>query len=584
MTEHEDLRELEVRKGDLIPLKDKEESVSKSFREQEEYQKFLNDWRKILALFRSYPDLFIDFILPEDSKFKLTFYQRLMMRVIIRYRRTFLTYTRGTAKSFTQILTKIVECILYPNLEIMLTAPHKKMASEIAQSNIESIFKFIPLLESEVKEKKFEKDYTRLKFYNGSFLDVVGNSESSRGQRRSGLSVEEIIHERFSEEDFNTVILPIMANNRFSANGGEDPYELHKRITIVTTAGTKQSFGYSMMMEYLEDMEEGKSAYVMGSSYELATGFGMLSIDYVNELKNSPNFNPISFMREYESIWSGSSENSLIDLEKFRESRILKKAEDRAVADKNVEYVLTYDVARSEGNMNAQSALVVIKITPRGDGTYSKHVVNIYSFEGSHFKKQAQFLKQKVNDFRARVLIVDANGLGKGLVDNLVMEIDDNPPYEVINDSRYEKFKTSNSIPILFAMNSSNADTKSSDIHTLFMSWVGNNQVKFLQGESVMRSHYSKVKDSEELAKKIRPYVATDLLQEEIMNLQYRASGNNITVRQISKKIQKDRFSALEYGLYWIYLTEQKEKAELDREVVGDFADFFVSKKPKFLY
>lgn len=66
-----------------------------------------------------------------------------------------------------------------------------------------------------------------------------------------------------------------------------------------------------------------------------------------------------------------------------------------------------------EGNQNAQSALVVIKLTPRGDGTYSKHVVNIYTFEGSHFREQALFLKQKVNDFRARILVIDGNGLGE---------------------------------------------------------------------------------------------------------------------------------------------------------------------------
>lgn len=66
-----------------------------------------------------------------------------------------------------------------------------------------------------------------------------------------------------------------------------------------------------------------------------------------------------------------------------------------------------------EGNANAQSALTVLKIIPKGDGTYSKHVVNIFTFEGTHFREQALFLKQKVNDFKAKVLVVDANGLGK---------------------------------------------------------------------------------------------------------------------------------------------------------------------------
>jgi hypothetical protein len=551
-------------------------NMIRSFAEMEK------DWRKYLSLFRAYPDLFVDFILPEDSQFKLMLYQRMMLRVMFRYRKTFLTYTRGSSKSFTQILGKYIECILYPNSKIMITAPQKQMASSIAQQNIESIWAFIPILKNEVRQIRFEKDYTKLIFHNGSVLDVVANNESSRGLRRTGLSVEEIIHERFDEENFNTVILPIMANNRFPACGGEDPYELHKKITIVTTAGTKQSFAFNLLKEYLYDMVSGKSAYIMGSGYELATSFGLLSLDYINDMKESDNFNPISFQREMGSIWTGSSENSLVDLETFRKARVLKEAEEKAVSDKNIEYVLSYDVARAEGSMNAQSALVVIKLIPKGDGTYSKHVVNIYTFEGTHFREQALFLKQKVNDFRARMLVVDANGLGQGLIDQLVLEIDSNPPYEVVNDDRYKKYKTANSIPIIYAIKSQSKETNESDMNSLFMRWIGNNQVKFLESESQAKARF-KNKDQSKLAEYLRPYTMTDFLQEEIMNLEYKASGHRIEVKQISKSIQKDRFSALKYGLFYVYQLEQKNKTEREQNI-GDISAFFMGRGVKKLF
>jgi Terminase-like family. len=549
------------------------------------FQVVAKHWKKYLALFRSYPDLFIDFILPKDSKFELLLFQRVMLRVMFRYRKTFLTYTRGSSKSFTQILGKYLECIFYPNSKIMITAPQKQMAAQIAQQNIEQIWNFMPILKNELRDIRFEKDYTKLIFHNGSVLDVVANSESSRGLRRTGLSVEEIIHERFDEENFNTVILPIMANTRFSPYGGEDPYELHKKITIVTTAGTKQSFAFNLLKEYLYDMVTGKSAYVMGSSYELATkyetktGFRLLSLEYINDLKESPNFNPISFLREYGSVWSGSSENSLVDLETFRRARVLKEAEEKAVSDKNIEYVLAYDVARSEGSANAQSALVVIKLIPKGDGTYSKHVVNIYTFEGTHFREQALFLKQKVNDFRARILVVDANGLGQGLIDQLVLEIDSNPPYEVINDERYAKFKTSNSVPMVYAIKSQSKETNASDIHNLFIQWISNNQVKFLESESQAKARL-KNKDPEKLAELLRPFVMTDFLQEEIMNLEYKQSGHRTEVRQVSKSIAKDRFSALEYGLYWVYLEEKRQKTMREQNI-GDIESFFMGRTVK---
>lgn len=533
------------------------------------------DWRKHLALFRSYPDLFIDFILPENSKFELYLYQRQILRAMFRYRRTFFTLTRGSSKSFTEILGKYIECILYPNIRIMITAPQKQMASQIAQQNIESIWNFMPILKGELRKIQFEKDYTRLTFHNNSILDVVANSESSRGLRREGLAVEEIIHERFNEDNFNEVILPIMANNRVTACGGDDPFEKHKKIAIVTTAGTKQSFAFNMHEEYRSAMKNGEDAFVLGASYELATSFGLLSLSYINDLKESPNFNPISFTREYGSVWSGSSEDSLVDLETFRKSRILDKAEEKAL-DKNAEYVLTYDVARSEGVQNAQSALVVIKITPKGDGTYSKHVVNIYTFEGSHFREQALFLKQKVNDFRAKILVIDSNGLGQGLIDQLIVDIDTNPPYEVVNDERYHKFKTSDSIPMIFTIKSQSKDTREADMNNLFYRWVGNNQVKFLYSESQARGDY-KVSYGDE-TKFLRPYTQTDFLQEEIMNIEYTASGNNINIRQISKSIQKDRFSALKYGLFWIHLEEKKNQSK-NNQSLGDISKFFMGRK-----
>lgn len=229
-----------------------------------------------------------------------------------------------------------------------------------------------------------------------------------------------------------------------------------------------------------------------------------------------------------------------------------------------------------EGNANAQSALVVIKLIPKGDGTYSKHVVNIYTFEGTHFREQALFLKQKVNDFRARILVVDANGLGQGLIDQLVLEIDSNPPYEVVNDERYAKFKTANSIPMIFAIKSQSKDTNSSDIHNLFIRWVGNNQIKFLESESQAKARF-KNKDDSKLAEYLRPYIMTDFLQEEIMNLEYKQSGHRTEVKQVSKSIQKDRFSALEYGLFWVYLEEQKNKT-LREENIGDIESFFMGR------
>jgi hypothetical protein len=382
----------------------------------------------------------------------------------------------------------------------------------------------------------------------------------------------------------NEVVIPLMANDRIASCKGVDPNEKHKSQYYITTSGTRQSFAFEKLMEVLGDMQdENKSAFVLGSGYELPCMHGQLNENFINELREQPTYNPLSFAREYQSIWTGSSDDSLVSIEDLKACRTLTKAEFKAEKekDKDVDYILSYDVARSEGSSNADCALCVFKIIPRGDGTYQKHLVNIFSFEGTHFKDQALFLKKKVNEYKARMLVVDINGLGKGLVDQLVLEIDENPAYEVVNDERYDKYKTENSIPIVFGISSNTRETKASDIHNVFMNTIANHRVKLLVSEPQARTNRKNKRneDSEIIAHELLPFTMTDLLQDEIMNLEYKQAGNDTKVKQISKSINKDKFSALEYGLFYINLLEKENS--IKKKERGDAWKFMVFKKPK---
>jgi hypothetical protein len=211
----------------------------------------------------------------------------------------------------------------------------------------------------------------------------------------------------------------------------------------------------------------------------------------------------------------------------------------------------------------------VFKIIPRNNGEYFKYLVNIYCFEGTHFKEQSLFLKKKVEDFRAKVLIVDSNGLGSGCVDFLVLETGDYPPYSVINDERYDKYKTDKSIPILYCIKAQNKETKNSDMINHFMNVIENHRLNILVPEAIGMKEFSgkKKTENEELMKLTLPYLYTDIFCEETMNLEYVQSGKETRTKRISMKINQDKWSSVLYGLYWIYLEEQKNKESNN----GDF-------------
>jgi hypothetical protein len=64
----------------------------------------------------------------------------------------------------------------------------------------------------------------------------------------------------------------------------------------------------------------------------------------------------------------------------------------------------------------------------------------------------------------------------------------------------------------------------------------------------------------EERNERSRPFKLTDILKEELMNLREENEGINIILKQANKRIKKDKFSSLEYALYFIKQEEDKKK------------------------
>lgn len=152
--------------------------------------------RKRIALWRAYPDLFIDFMCGPNSKFQLFFYQRLFLRAAMRHRYFYATFTRAFSKSFLSIMVLMVRCILYPGAKLFVCSGGKEQATNIAKEKIEEICDLIPAFRKEIDwrpgKSHFGKDYIKLEFRNGSRLDVVAVRESTRGGRRHGGLMEEV--------------------------------------------------------------------------------------------------------------------------------------------------------------------------------------------------------------------------------------------------------------------------------------------------------------------------------------------------------------------------------------------------------
>jgi len=74
----------------------------------------------------------------------------------------------------------------------------------------------------------------------------------------------------------------------------------------------------------------------------------------------------------------------------------------------------------------------------------------------------------------------------------------------------------------------------------------------------------------EERAEYLKPFTLTSILKEELLNLREENEGVNIILKQVNRGIKKDKFSAFEYGLYYIK-TEEDSKKKKKNFKVKDF-------------
>lgn len=120
------------------------------------------------------------------------------------------------------------------------------------------------------------------------------------------------------------------------------------------------------------------------------------------------------------SHWTGSIENSFFDSEVFDRHRVNKLPELQPNGRNNSKtyYILGVDV----GRFKCTTEICVFKVTPAPTGVPIKHLVNLYSIEAEHFGMQALFIKKIFNKYHCKAAVIDANGVGAGLVDLLVTD------------------------------------------------------------------------------------------------------------------------------------------------------------------
>lgn len=283
-------------------------------------------------------------------------------------------------------------------------------------------------------------------------------------------------------------------------------------------------------------------------------------------------FNEASFDREFESRWSGSVDGAFFSMEKFNKYRVIEKPEYEPNGRNNEKsyYLLGVDV----GRINCTTEVMVIKVSPAPTGVPLKQIVNLYSFDEEHFRAQAIKIKQLFKQYHCKVAMIDGNGLGIGLVDELVMNHEDPDTGETLfglgvyndDDGKYKKFETSDTIKNAMYIVKANINLNT-ELYAYTQAQMGSGKLRFLIDEDKAKMKLMTYTKSQKMSTNargeyLRPYVMTSILEEQMLNLIQENEGTNIILKQSSKTIKKDKFSALIYGLYWTMMEERNKKSK----------------------
>lgn len=576
--------------ADLLNLSNKSKKIGLS---EERVRAIIPAARQYIAFWREYPDLFVDFLQTggdPDRKKELNFffYQRVFLRVAMRYKYVYMVFPRAYSKSFLSIMVLMCRCILYPRSKLFVTSGGKEQAAGIAKEKVQEICQKIPAFEREIdwhRGKTQEgKDYCKYIFKNGSYFDNVAARESSRGKRRHGGLIEECIG--VDGTILNEVLIPLMNVDRECMDGSVQEAEtLNKSQIYVTTAGWKNTFPYNKLIQLLIRMVlDPEKAMVMGGTWRVPVLVGLQSKNFVQELKQDGTFNEASFDREYESRWSGTVEDAFFNGEVFDRNRKLLQPEYEASgrSSDRAYYILSVDVGRKK----CQSVICVFKVTPQSQGPAIKSLVNMFTMDDEHFEDQAIKIKKLYYQFKAKTVVIDGNGLGAGLMDYMVKsqvdpETDDFfPDFGVLNDDdgEYKKYRTDRTEHDAIYEIKANAPINT-EAHSNAQTQMRAGKVKFLIDERVAKNKLLGTKKGqamkpEERAAYLQPFTYTSILRDEMLNLREENEGVNIILKQANKSITKDKFSAFEYGLYYIKQEEDNKR----KKKKGSFSDFmFIS-------
>ena len=562
------------------------------------YENLGEGWPYLIALFRWFPDFLLDLFHREDADFDLAFIQRIFLRINANYQYTDTTACRGATKSYCRQGGGMTDGLMWPGETTAVVGPSLKQTAKIASDIHKQLENNYPALTALYTVESDGQD----RFVISTPLKSRVSIDNKRGVTVYRAMAEETAQEEkppFDADHYKEVVIPAV-RGEYKVNGRRSKAYIYFKQQSITSAGRRQQYAYETRHNHRHMMARGESAYIIDVPFDVILLNQMRPVAWAENIRNE--LTPAQWLREMESVYSGSDKNPIIRDEVLTESRCLMlmeehhccKDRDNKLKPEDVIYIVSYDVSYRDAKGNAKCACGVVKCTKQDDyyhrDKYLKQLVWLEDWTPAETPTpmaQAQRLRRVWNrycfDGSQTYIVLDAWQYGDGVLTSLMAQpVGGGVPLCSYNHTYYTELELEGAIPVIYPIKAGGLGTTDPD-----SDMVLNAELQFEHGNVQLLTgnmndgveaykKYHRIKDDSMNYKIALPYKKTNELIGQIQNLREEPSGQGIREKRISQHIQRDSWSALKYALRFAQVLE---RVNLTRKKESDWAKLLAKYK-----
>lgn len=530
----------------------------------------------LVSYWRWYPDKFLDLIESDSSDYSLELIQRVNLRAFCRYQNVFVTGSRGTTKTYAVFLSDLVKGVLWPGIQQAYYGPSLKQTADICAKTWKQIEKNYPMLAAMWNVVSMSSDRFVLETKFGSRISIT----AMRGDNIHCVTAEEAAQEetgqQFDYDQFEAVVTPAVRLLRMVGKKPDRNFP-QNQFQYITSAGSQQNRAFEKRLSAYKEMREGKSAFAIDIPSAVSVVSGIRTISWLRKLKGD--LTPDKYLREAESIWTGTSENPILKDLTLTQSKTLTMMEYSHCGNPKSIYVIGNDNSYRDGGNNAKCAYAVFRCDPKDGieaGTFDKKLVYVQdnpppkeALEQARQLK-AFWLRYTMKNAEPAYIAIDARAYGTSVIEFLHKDLQDGLPPLCCMNHDYAELELPGALPVIYPIiatggfNEGVHDSDAAMIEYAEREWEhGNVQMLISNIQEGLKAYklFHKIKTDEMDVAISYPYLKTRELCGQIGNLKKRMSGFGFTEERISKSIQRDMWSATKYALRVVKILEDRYKA-----------------------